>query len=199
MGENFGMIMNSYFDSAVNFALATTPIGGGTTTGSDITNVSGKTTTDLQTPTAYGTGADIYANWNIDVDDGLDVGVDDGTAAGDPGIDDPWDFGTDSQYPALQVDFNGDGIPRAVEFGGQGRPAPAVPDAPTALLPTAANAAVTLNWTAPVNDGGAAIINYMIEYDTDMNFPSPPTTVTTMDAATSYTVIGLEKRYALLL
>ena len=64
---------------------------------------------------------EIYANWNIDVDDGLAVGVDDGTAAGDPTADDLWDFGTDSEYPALKVDFNVDGAPSAAEFGTQPR------------------------------------------------------------------------------
>ena len=45
----------------------------------------GKTTTDLQTPTDY-TG--IYSDWNIDLD-------------GVTGNDDPWDFGTASQYPVI--------------------------------------------------------------------------------------------------
>ena len=50
----------------------------------------GKTTAELQSPTAYGTGAnDIYKDWNVDVDG-------DGTA------DDPWDFGANNQYPALK-------------------------------------------------------------------------------------------------
>ena len=90
-------------------------------------------TAQLQTPTVYDDnvdatdGSSIYEAWNIDVDNGLAVGVDDGTAAGDSDTDDPWDFGTNSQYPALRVDFNVDGIPRAFEFGGQGRAAPAVP------------------------------------------------------------------------
>ena len=149
VGFNEGTVTNSYFDSTVNSALATTPIGGGTTTGSNITNVSGKTTTDLQTPTAYGTGADIYASWNIDVDDGLAVGVDDGTAAGDSDTDNPWDFGTDSEYPALRVDFNVDGGPTAFEFGGQGRAAPATPAAPvvSSFTPTsgAVGATVTIS------------------------------------------------------
>ena len=46
----------------------------------------GKTTSELQTPTGY-TG--IYANWNVNVD-------------GVTGNDDPWDFGTSSQYPTLK-------------------------------------------------------------------------------------------------
>ena len=53
-----------------------------------------KTTSELQTPTEYGTG--IYQHWNIDVDnaDGNDTITD--------GTDDPWDFGTASQYPVLK-------------------------------------------------------------------------------------------------
>ncbi|WP_419855452.1 cadherin-like beta sandwich domain-containing protein [Candidatus Poriferisodalis sp.] len=46
----------------------------------------GKTTAELQAPTGY-TG--IYANWNRDLD-------------GDGNADDPWDFGTGSQYPVLK-------------------------------------------------------------------------------------------------
>ncbi len=53
----------------------------------------GKTTEELRTPTGY---SGIYANWNRDLDG-------DGTA------DDPWDFGTDSEYPVLRADFDGDG------------------------------------------------------------------------------------------
>ena len=57
------------------------------TTGS---NGVGKTTSQLQTPTAYGTGSSIYANWNVNVDDKT-------------GNDDPWDFGTTSQYPRPKI------------------------------------------------------------------------------------------------
>ncbi len=53
----------------------------------------GYTTAQLQAPTGY-TG--IYANWNVDVNVGSYYGEFDG-----PG-DDPWDFGTSSQYPALK-------------------------------------------------------------------------------------------------
>ena len=173
-----GTVTNSYFDSTVS-----------NRTDSDSYD---KTTAELQTPTAYGTAMDIYANWNIDVDDGQPIGVDDGTAAGDSDTDDPWDFGTDSEYPALKVDFDRSGTPSVAEFGTQVRAAPAtVPDAPTALTATAADAAVTLNWTAPTSDGGASIINYMLEYDTDMNFSSSPTTVPTATAVTSHAISGL--------
>ena len=53
----------------------------------------GYTTAQLQVPTGY-TG--IYADWNVDIDVGGYHGAFDG-----PG-DDPWDFGTSSQYPVLK-------------------------------------------------------------------------------------------------
>ena len=50
----------------------------------------GQTTTALQSPTDYGASAgDTFFGWNIDLD-------------GQAGGDDPWDFGTSSQYPALK-------------------------------------------------------------------------------------------------
>ena len=56
------------------------------------TGAIGTDTASLQTPTTY---SGIYANWNIDVDGSTMTGVD--------GNDDPWDFGTSMQYPALQA------------------------------------------------------------------------------------------------
>ena len=68
-----GATTDSYWD---------TQISGITSTGQG----TGKTTAQLQTPTGY-TG--IYANWNTNVD-------------GVAGNDDPWDFGTSSDYPRLK-------------------------------------------------------------------------------------------------
>ena len=73
----------------------------------------GKTTLQLQSPTQTNGYAGIYANWDIDVD-------------ADSNVDDPWDFGTASQYPALKADSDGDGRATAYEFGRQGRSAPPV-------------------------------------------------------------------------
>ena len=67
----------------------------------------GKTTADLKTPTSYN---GIYANWNVDLDEEEDT---DGTP------DDPWHFGSGDQYPALQVDFDGNGTATWQEFGEQ--------------------------------------------------------------------------------
>ncbi len=70
-------ITNSYWDTTTSGITAT---GAG----------AGKTTSELQTPTAYGTGAnDIYKDWNLDLD------------TTQTGTQDPWDFGTASQYPVL--------------------------------------------------------------------------------------------------
>ena len=72
MGDNTnGTITDSYFDS--DLSSATQGIGND----ANITDL-GKTISDLQMPTIYGTGASIYANWNIDTDNGLSIGVDDG-------------------------------------------------------------------------------------------------------------------------
>ena len=77
-----------------------------------------KTTVQLQTPAAYGSGSDIYAAWNVDVDN-VDKDKNPQTD-----VDNPWDFGTTSEYPALKADFDGDGTPTPYEFGRQGRSAP---------------------------------------------------------------------------
>ena len=67
-------------------------------------SVQAKTAAALQAPTAYGSAAtDLYADWNIDLDDNSTN-------------DDPWDFGTGSQYPVLKViDANRDGRINAVD------------------------------------------------------------------------------------
>ena len=80
IGGGTGTVTASYWDTTTT---GITSPGGGT----------GKTTAELQSPTAYGsattTPPSIYANWNVDVD-------------GATGNDDPWHFGTASQYPTLK-------------------------------------------------------------------------------------------------
>ena len=94
----------------------------------------GQTTTQLQTPTGY---SGIYADWNVDLDGG-------GTT------DDPWDFGTSSQYPALAVDFDGNGDATWQEFGHQLRAGPplTVTTTDTGLMELSWDA-VTPHWTPP--------------------------------------------------
>ena len=108
VGNNSGTVNYSYFDSDASNRPAT--------------DDNAKTKAELQTPTAYGTGTSIYKNWDVDVDNNLSIGVDNGQAAGDAGDDDPWDFGTGSDYPVLKVDFDRNGTAGVYEFGDQGRP-----------------------------------------------------------------------------
>ena len=102
VGANAGTITNSYWDVTTS----TQADDGNAATGV------GKTTSQLQSPTQTNGYAGIYANWNLNLD---------ATAGGD----DPWDFGTASEYPALKVEWDGDGAATAYEFGRQGRSAPA--------------------------------------------------------------------------
>ena len=112
VGGNYSSITASYWDTSTS----------GRTGGS---NGRGQTTTQLQTPTGYN---GIYAAWNVDLD-------------GNGTNDDPWDFGTASQYPALKVDFDGDGRASWQEFGYQVREGPA-------LTATPGQDQVGLRWTA---------------------------------------------------
>ncbi len=124
LGRNSGTITNSYWDTETS---GRTTSSGGT----------GKTTSELQTPTGY-TG--IYAGWNVDLD-----------GDGDP--DDPWAFGGSSQYPVLKVDYDGDGVATWEEFGdqraGENR-APAFDEGATTTRAVAEN-------TAAGEDIGAAV------------------------------------------
>ena len=79
-----------------------------TTSGISSTRDRGNTTAELQAPTRYN---GIYQSWNLDL-------------YGDSARDDPWDFGTATQYPALSVDFDGDGEATWQEFGHQLRAGP---------------------------------------------------------------------------
>ena len=85
VGDQDGTVTYAYWDADVS----------GIADDTDNTAPEGKTTSELQTPTetqkslpSYPTG--IYSNWNVNVD-------------GVTGNDNPWDFGTSSQYPVLHV------------------------------------------------------------------------------------------------
>ena len=96
-------------------------------------NGTGQTTRQLQTPSSY---SRIYADWNVDLDGG-------GTN------DDPWDFGTSSQYPALAVDFDGNGDATWQEFGHQLRAGPPLTVTTDAGPIVLSWDAVTPHWTPP--------------------------------------------------
>ena len=93
-------ITNSYWDSTVNPGLSSA--GGG----------SGQTTANLQMPTEYGTTG-LYAAWDVNVDSQADN-------------DDPWDFGTSSQYPILK--FGHDALSVARQIAQQTSPPPTAMD-----------------------------------------------------------------------
>ena len=88
------------------------------------TTGSGRTTAQLQAPTSY---SGIYQRWNVDLD-------------GDGVSDNPWDFGTADQYPALKTNFDGQGTASWQEFGRQLRKGPT-------LTTTVGAAQVVLTWT----------------------------------------------------
>ena len=67
-------------------------------------NILGRTTSQLQGQNSYG---GIYGTWDdFDID-------------GDGTNDAPWDFGTNTDYPVLKIDFNGDNSATWEEFGTQ--------------------------------------------------------------------------------
>ena len=131
-------LINSYFDYGAS--------------GRSATEDYAKNTSDLQSPTMYDDNSDdqdessIYENWNVDVDSELNIGAEDGTVRGDALEDDPWDFGTNSEYPALKVDFDRNGTATAYEFGGQGKstppPTPPTPPTPPPTPPTSPSLAI---------------------------------------------------------
>ena len=73
--------------------------------------IAGLSTAELQAPTDY---AGIYGMWDVDLG---------GRYFGDGVPDEPWDFGTATQYPALSVDLSGDNRQTWQEFGYQFRAA----------------------------------------------------------------------------
>ncbi len=110
IGRNFGEVIGGFWDTETSGQ----QIGVGE---GDCAGVEGKTTFDLQSPTGY-TG--IYTAWVIDIDNAIR------SYEQFTDVDDIWDFGTSSLYPAVKADFDGDGIATWQEFGNQRR-----------LLPTA--------------------------------------------------------------
>ena len=94
-----GRVEHSYWDTAAS-GISTSAGGEGYETG------------ELQAPLGY---SGIYADWNTDTD-------------GDGVPDDPWDFGTTTEYPVLSMDFDNDGLASWEEFGEQRGPIPLLVD-----------------------------------------------------------------------
>ena len=87
-------------------------------TETETTGATGKTTEELRSPTKddpYAAGS-IYENWNLNVDN-------------TGGADDPWYFGTASDYPVLKlnIDFNDDDTVDEEDWKTQQPPAPPSP------------------------------------------------------------------------
>ena len=123
-----------------------------------------KTTSELQSPTSY---AGIYADWNVDVDEGLASGVDDATMPGDATPDDPWDFGTNSEYPVLKyIDTNGDGTIDDIDLAMQRAALPVVPSAPlNVVVEAVTETSVSLSWDAYTGATG-----FEVYYSTSSGF-----------------------------
>ena len=168
IGSDSGYVIAGFWDNQTS--------GQGTGVGDgDPIVVAGKTTAELQGPTGY-TG--IYTAWLIDLDNA------DGDLDFQTGIDEFWNFGTGSQYPALIVDFDGDGTPTWQEFGSQRR-------APTGLTATAnGETRIDLSWRAPTDTGGNPVTGYKIEYSANGNEPWTEVE-TTGNADTNYSDTGL--------
>ena len=103
----------------------------------------GHTGAELRTPTGY---AGIYANWNLDLDN---ADLDDNLTTG---IDDPWDFGANYNYPTL------DNAP-----GKQKGPGPVTG---LAVSFNDSDQAV-LGWTAPTDTGDGTLTGYAGRYSSD--------------------------------
>ena len=91
VGSNSGRTTSNFWDTQTSGY--ETGVGNG-----DSTSAECKTPAELRSPTGYD---GIYSAW--------------------AGTDDFWDFGTSCQYPALKVDFDGDGNESWQEFGKQVR------------------------------------------------------------------------------
>ena len=127
-----GTVTSSYWDSRTS----------GHTSG---TFGSPRTTSQLQSPTSYG---GIYGSWNVDVDT-------------EDGNDNPWNFGTNAQYPALKAVI-GDDQAMWQDFGYQLREGPSLTASTTAGM-----AQVALTWTAPVTShwSPAPTVTYTLNRD----------------------------------
>ena len=111
-----GSVTNSYWDTRTSGQGSGSP-------------GSGRTTSQLQSPRSY---SGIYGSWNVDLDE-------------DNMNDNPWDFGTSSEYPALRADMDGDDDATWQEFGYQLRSGPTLTATPTM---NAGQSQVELEWTA---------------------------------------------------
>ena len=170
-GSNRGGLVGSYGTGSAGESQTSDSYWDTTTTSiaDDSNSVSpeGRTTDQLRTPTGYN---GIYANWDVDVD-------------GDSTNDSPWHFGTDSQYPALRVDFDGDGtVSDVLELGPQ-----RAPGAPTGLAAAlgsdGTNTTLVITWDLPTTSGTSRPTGYEYRYSSDNEANWGPTSPGTGDNA----------------
>lgn len=131
--------------------------------------VTGKTTTELRTPTGY-TG--IYSAWNISTD-------------ADSTADDPWDFGADHNYPVLSVDFDGDTGTDDTwgDFGLQREPGP------IGNLSESVNndGTIQVTWDAPTDLGSASAVTYLYRSSADGGTTWEPNWTATTGSSYTFT------------
>ena len=157
VGDNRGTVTDSYFDTDTSGQAGATQ---------------GKTTAELQAPTGYDAPSDnIYYAWNVDLD-------------GDDVNDDPWDFGSSSQYPVLKMDGPDDDTAATwQEFGSQLRSRPTVTVSSTST-------SVSLSWTAPAatDYSGMSSVTYQVYRDgSAIGSPQTGTTYTDTGLTASFT------------
>ena len=100
------------------------------------------------------------------------------------------DFTHTDGYAILQLWNDGSGVTSDFDdVAVTAKPAgPSAPGAPTAVSGTAGDGSVSLNWTAPANDGGSAITGYRI---TPFVGGTAQTPIDTGSTTTSRTITGL--------
>ena len=125
VGYNPGIINSALWDTETSGQQVGIEIGDGQSS-----DVFGKTTAELQSPAGY-TGP--YQGWDVS------LSIEGAENTPDFNLSDVWDFGTSGQYPALKVDFDGDGTATWQEFGGQVRTAPTVEPMPQTTPPVDGN------------------------------------------------------------
>ena len=131
MNDDSGSIADSYWN--IQTSLVEVGVGSDDTdddgeidgTETETTGASGKTTEELRSPTKddpYAAGS-IYEDWNLNVDN-------------TGGTDDPWYFGTATDYPVLKlnIDFNDDDTVDEEDWKTQQPPSP--PSPPPAPKPS---------------------------------------------------------------
>ena len=157
-----GSFVDSYYD--IDFSGVTKGVGDWLI----VAGVRGIRTDRLRGPTAYGTGTDIYANWNVDLNS-------------DNTNDDPWDFGASHNYPTLR------------NTGGHQKG-----PGPVGNLAAALNGNdLVVSWSAPTEAGAGTLTgNYAGRYSIDggstwtaFSIDDATTyTITNLQANTSYDI-----------